>query len=102
MLHGDYDRRERGLLALYRPRDLVAFSVHIAEARAGVVVDCPWPVAYTVLRAYAAQRGMHLGGPVDGYDDHPLLFLASVIRQRGIGSYDSPLVASAFNEFKYD
>ena len=59
---GDYDHRERGLLALYRPRDLVEFDVHRAECKAGVVAWVPdhFRVPYAVLRACAEpMRSCH-------------------------------------------
>ena len=103
MQSGDYDRRERGLLALYRPRDLVEFDVHRAEARAGVVDLVPecFRVPYGILRAYAEARGVHLGAPDERSeipDWHPCLYLWSALRFRGgVGRYP-PLVVSAFEE----
>lgn len=100
---GDYDRRERGLLALYRPRDLVEFDVHRAEARAGVVDLVPecFRVPYGVLRAYAATRGRYLGEEDlrSGLPPwHPCLYLWSAIRVRGGSGRYPPLIISAFKE----
>lgn len=105
MQGGDYDHRERGLLALYRPRDPVEFDVHRAECKAGVVAWVPdhFRVPYAVLRACAEARGVHLGAldtrlEVPGW--HPCLYLWSALRITGGSGHYPPLVVSAFEELR--
>lgn len=105
MQGGDYDHRERGLLALYRPADLIEFDVHRAECQAGVVAWVPdhFRVPYAVLRACAEARGVRLGErdtrpEVPGW--HPCLYLWSALRIRGGAGRYPPLVVSAFEELR--
>lgn len=103
---GDYDHRERGMLALYRPVDLIEFDVHRAECKAGVVGYVPdhFRVPYAVLRGCAEVRGVSLGEQ-DNRDwtppSHPCLYLWSCLRIKGHSEgYYPPLVVSAFEELR--
>lgn len=105
MIHGDYDHRGRGLSDLYRcrPEDLVAYDVHMAECRAGVVeyVEPQFRVAYGILRAIAESRGRSLGAPVQNVpgSGHWCRYLLSAVSIRGACGYYPPLVHSAWEEF---
>ncbi len=101
---GDYDRRERGLVALFLPRDPVEWGLLRAEMAAGVVAHVPqWArVPYAVLWAYATTRGRSLGvadpGPVETRWSHPVKYLWSAIRVQGIAGAYPVLVTSAYEE----
>jgi hypothetical protein len=103
---GDYDHRERGLVALYRPADLIEFDVHRAECKAGVVGYVPdhFRVPYAVLRGCAEARGVSLGERDDrswAPPSHPCLYLWSALRIKGHSQcYYPPLVLSAWEELK--
>lgn len=104
---GDYDRRERGLMALfcYCP-DLLEFDVLRHEMAAGVVGYVPtWARSpYGVLRAYALARGDDLGiasEPDTSTYGHPVKYLWSAIQlQKEAGHFPS-LVTSAYEELKH-
>lgn len=103
MNDGDYDRRAKGLLALYMPKDLLAYDVHIRECLAGTVarVNYEFVVPYIILRGCCLARGMKLGTDDVGIGDdyHPCRYLHSAIRIKGhVEGYYPPLVISAYDE----
>jgi len=104
---GDYDRRERGLQALfYHTPDLIEWEILKAEMSVGAVGYVPaWARSpYGVLRAYALTRGDDLGiesEPDTSNWGHPVKYLWSAIQlQREAGHFPS-LVTSAYEELKH-
>ena len=85
---GDYERRERGLTALFCPRDPVEWDVLRAELYQGSVGYVPaWARSpYGVLRAYVLTLGQDIGveSEADVSDwGHPVKYLWSAIRLQG-------------------
>lgn len=99
---GDYERRSRGLEALFRPQDWVDYDILRAEMVAGRAQGHAWgmPTPYIVLRAYAAFRGRSLGAEWDGewQAGHVMGYLASAILVQGTVSRWPVLVISAYEE----
>lgn len=101
---GDYDRRERGLVSLFRPQDAIEWDLLRAEMSAGLVEHVPeWArIPFDVLQAYVDTRGGTLGEPELNYDipqmGHPCKYLWSAIRFQGGGAHWPPLVVSAYEE----
>ena len=99
---GDYGLRGRGLLALFRPQDLVEYDVLRAEMSYQMVSYVPsWAVIpYDLLGAYAGtlpDRIVEEPQEPD-YSGHPLKYLWTAWRIQGIVSRWPPLVVSAYEE----
>lgn len=101
-LEGDYGVRERGLDALFRPRDLLEWEVLLGEMRIGRVEWVPeWArVGYAILWFYAEAQGESLGAEPaepDRWTGHPMKYLYSVLRVHEVSQWP-PLVVSAYEE----
>lgn len=103
MIQGDYDRRMRGLEALFRPEDLVEYDVLVRQMAAGRATGEAGGMStpYTILRAYCEQQGVSVGEPCTGWvAGHCMGYLASALLiQHGRCGRWPILVVSAYEEF---
>lgn len=102
MIQGDYERRTRGLEALFRPRDLLEYDILRSEMCAGRADGWAGTMAtpYIILRAYALAQGTSVGAEWDGewIPGHVMGYLASAIIIQGHATRYPPLVITAYEE----
>jgi hypothetical protein len=103
---GDYWLRERGLLAYFRPTDLVEYDVLLAEIRCGMVGYLPgWSVVpYDLMAAYAATRGRDMPVADSAHAEprsHPLMWLWTAYNIQRSVTHWPPLLVNSFEEMIY-
>lgn len=105
---GDYGVRERGLLAFFRPKDLIEYEILLIELRGGNVSHIPlWAaIPFDLLRTYGESKGWFIQcqdpGPLeDEIGFHPMKYLWTALRIQGSCSRWPTLVVSAYEEIIY-